>query len=133
MSSSTCGHSGSPEVCRSRFFSFLSGGLIPVDVKEEAGARGRPVEWTTDRGEYVFQDVEPGRYVVSIHRFSAPTAALPFIGVHYPGVREESAANQIAVTAFNSTTLSPVRLNRLETTLIVVNVMFEDGVRPASS
>ena len=107
--------------------------LIPLEAKERVGAGETPVEWTTDRGEYLFRDVDPGRYLVSLHRFSAPTAALPFIGVYYPGVQEEGAATQIGVTAFNTTTLSPVRLHRLETASIVVNVMFEDGVRPASS
>ena len=91
------------------------------------------MEWTSSRGEYAFRGIEPGDYFVDIMRFSAPSESMPFIGVYYPGVEDESVAAQVRVNASNATELLPVRLHRAATTTVLVNVSFQDGSRPARS
>jgi hypothetical protein len=87
--------------------------------------------WTDARGMYSFDRIESGVYVVSIHKRSAPAAAIPFIGVYYPNVDNESLAARINVSGV--TQLAAVTLHRVATTTVPVNIVFEDGARPVRS
>jgi hypothetical protein len=107
--------------------------LVPVDQRLRERwyslPRGRTDVW----GQYSLTGVEPGEYLVSIHRHSAPTASVPYIGLYYPRADEESSADQIRVTALETTELLPVTLRRTTLATIIVNVRFDDGARPAWS
>jgi hypothetical protein len=107
--------------------------LIPISGRSESVAQYPLTDWTDARGQYAFPYVDSGRYVVAVHKHVAPTASVPFVGVYYPGVVEQTAAESITVIDSDAITLRPVRLRRMATATVRVNVMFEDGVRPESS
>ena len=107
--------------------------LIPIGERSESVARYPLTDWTDDRGQYVFLYVDSGRYVVTVQKHVAPTASVPFVGVYYPGVVEQTAAESITVIDSDAITLRSVRLRRMATATVRVDVMFEDGVRPESS
>ena len=105
--------------------------LAPVDGQEDVFAPFP--DWTNERGEYAFANVTPGIYVVSLNAESAPFGRVPFVGMYYPGVDDGRAADQIRVEDSHTVDLPPVRLRRVPLANVVVNVVFEDGVRPAWS
>ena len=107
--------------------------LIPLELESRRFFRFELHQWTNVRGEYAMNGVAPGQYLVSIHKHAAPTNEVPLVGVFYPGVDDEDAAERISIYADNTTPLLPVKLRRLDTTTVLVNVMFEDGTRPARS
>jgi hypothetical protein len=106
--------------------------LLPVD-HAHGGFHRRQLDLTNGRGEYSFRSIHAGEYLLSIHAHSGPFSIRSFLGVYYPGVVDESAAERIQVDGSESIDVGAVRLHRVATMRIVVNVMFEDGARPARS
>ncbi|MGO9212068.1 MAG: carboxypeptidase-like regulatory domain-containing protein [Terriglobales bacterium] len=108
--------------------------LIPVvKTGDERWYEGTLHSWTNAQGEYRFPRVDPGEYFVAVQKRGAPDGRHPFAGAYYPGVDDESSADRVLVIASSPTELHPIRLRRVETVTLKINVAFEDGSHPAWS
>lgn len=107
--------------------------LIPLDKVGDQRWYATKHDWTNAKGQYGFPKVEPGEYVVAMQMRGAPDVRHPFAGTYYPGADAEPDADRIYVVTGTALDLHPVRLRRLETVTVQVNVEFEDGSRPKRS
>ena len=103
--------------------------LMPVDKTGDERWYATLHDWTDEQGVYSFR---PGRgeYIIAVQVTGAPDGRHPFIGTYYPGVDFESGADHIYVEEASQLKLHTVRLRRIPTVTVKVNVEFEDGTRP---
>jgi len=104
--------------------------LMPLDEIGDRRWYATKHYWTDAGGQYVFSRVEPGEYIVAMQMRGAPDGRHPFAGTYYPGVDAESDADRIYVVTGSALELHPVRLMRVATVTLQVNVEFDDGTRP---
>lgn len=107
--------------------------LMPLDKTGERRWYATTREWTGADGWYRFPRIDPGEYVLAVQKSGAPDGRHPFAGTYYPGVDEEVHADHIYVVTGTPLELHPLRLRKIETVTLKINVEFEDGTRPAWS
>src|SRR5215510_14539194 len=101
--------------------------LIPIDKTGDDRWRGTYRDWTNRDGSYLFNRVSPGKYVLGVHAEGAPSEKHPFATIYYPGFAQESIASNLIVENSKTLELQTLRLQRLETAVIKVHVVWNDG------
>ena len=107
--------------------------LLPADKNGDARWYSHRFEWTDNAGRYSFDQLDPGRYLVSVHYYDAPDSTQPFAAALYPGVETESEAERITVHTASRVLLGQLRLRSLSLAIIRVEVVWPDGSRPEHS
>lgn len=107
--------------------------LIPLDKAGDQRWHATKSDWTNEQGQYLFSKADPGEYIVAMQMRGAPDGRHPFAGAYYPGVDAETDADHIYVVTGQALDLHSVRLRRLDTLTVKVNVEFDDGSRPSWS
>src|SRR5688572_26207389 len=102
--------------------------LLPV-----AGQHGLQHQFLTDftsaAGQFTIS-ARPGQYMLSIHGTAPPSGDVPFAGVFFPGVDDPAVADRLVVQDKETIDVSPIRLRRVPTAQVIINVRFEDGAQP---
>lgn len=107
--------------------------LMPLDKTDEQREDTTNRDWTDAEGKYRFPRVDPGEYVLAVLINQAPDGRHPFVGSYYPGVHDEGHADRVYVATGSRLDLQTLRLQRIETVTLKIDVEFEDGIRPAWS
>lgn len=107
--------------------------LIPLNKTGDQQWYATQTDWTNVEGRYQFRRAEPGEYILAVQKRSAPDGRHPFAGTYYPGVDAEVQANHVYVATGTNVELHPLRLRRLETVTLRIEVEFEGGTRPGWS
>jgi hypothetical protein len=107
--------------------------LIPLEKVGDQRWYATKHDWTNIQGQYIFSGVQPGEYILAVQESGAPDGQHPFAGTYYPGVDAESDADHVYIAATSAIELHPLRLRRIETTVLKIEVEFEDGTRPTWS
>jgi hypothetical protein len=107
--------------------------LIPVDKTGDQRWYATHRDWTNAEGQYGFPRVEPGEYILAVQERGAPDGRHPFAGTYYPGVDAEAQADHVYVVTGTKVQLHPLRLRRIDTVSVRIEVEFEDGTRPTWS
>src|SRR5437868_1013282 len=98
--------------------------LISLDKVGDQRWRATKSDWTNAQGQYGFPRVEPGEYIAAMQMRGAPDGRHPFAGTYYPGVDAEKDADHIYVVTGAALDLHPLRLRRVDTVTVQVNVEF---------
>jgi hypothetical protein len=104
--------------------------LIPLDKTGDRQWYATQTDWTNAEGRYEFPRAEHGEYILAVQKRAAPDGQHPFGGTYYPGVDAEEQADHVYVATGTSLELHPLRLRRIETVTLRIEVEFEDGTRP---
>ncbi|HEY6970039.1 MAG TPA: carboxypeptidase-like regulatory domain-containing protein [Candidatus Angelobacter sp.] len=107
--------------------------LIPVNKSNDERWYGTYRKWTNKEGRYEFKRVTPGHYVLGAHAEGAPDGKLPFATMYYPEAREEALATVLSIEKSKISQLTLMRLRRVETAIIKVHVVWQDGSQVARS
>jgi len=107
--------------------------LIPVEKTGDQRWYATQTDWTNAEGQYGFPRVEPGEYILGVQERGAPDGRHPFAGTYYPGVDAEAQADHVYAVTATKVQLHPLRLRRIDTVTVRIEVEFEDGTRPTWS
>lgn len=107
--------------------------LIPTERKGDHQWTQIKREWTNKQGSYRFKDLNPGNYLLAVHKDEAPYGNHPFAKTFYPGVSNETEAGKIVVRSMSHIYLHPLSLQRLKTITLKIKVSWADGSLPAGS
>lgn len=107
--------------------------LIPTWKTGDAQWYATQIEWTDKAGSYAFKNIEPGEYTVAFQKRNAPDGEHPFASRYYPGVDSPADSSPILVVAEETTQLHSIKLQRIRTVTIPIEVAFSDASIPAWS
>jgi len=113
----------------------ISGVEVEIFRENESGDIKQPSEldFTDARGAYIFKRLQLGTYVLGVHCYGAPDGKSPYARTFYPGVESERVAERIAAIPRAPKVLNQLRLRRLRSATINIEVRWKDGSRPQRS